>query len=288
MATYNDSITEASTAATTFAFAWAYAFTEASSAGESLTTTQTHQNSITEASQALASYALNRTLNLTITEAVTAATSIGQAVFNEYINESALARETVTLSATSTYNHTIVEASNAQDLVGYGTGSYYTTYFLGSKSSIVQLELLEVSHPNFTTTYRIVRNAINGVTVTLEDASVRTFNYYPLRIESLGTRDNLDFGIKIDFGDLGEVLPLEMDAVAATPSGYQSKPMVRYWTYRSDDLSKPLFGPLVLEVKNFSFNQTGASFEAKAPSLNLNRTGEVYKIDRFPMLRGFL
>tara|TARA_Y100001973_G_C5206110_1_gene341642 strand:+ start:947 stop:1447 length:501 start_codon:yes stop_codon:yes gene_type:complete len=165
--------------------------------------------------------------------------------------------------------------------------SAYTEFFLASKSSIVQLELLEISHSSFTKTYRIVRNAVDGVTVTLEDASSQTFDYYPLRIVGVGTRDNLDFGIKIDLGDLGEVLPEELDAVSSD-DGFSEKPVVKYRTYRSDDLTAPLFGPVVLEVRSFSFNREGSTFEAKAPSLNVNKTGELYKIDRFPMLRGFL
>lgn len=163
----------------------------------------------------------------------------------------------------------------------------YSEFFLNSKSSVVQLELLEISHPNFTKTYRIVRNAVNGVTVTLEDTSIETFDYYPLRISGTETRENLDFSLKIDLGDLGEVLPPELDSVSSA-GGYATKPIVKYRTYRSDDLTAPLFGPLVLEVKSFSFNREGSTFEAKAPSLNVNKTGELYKIDRFPMLRGFL
>lgn len=163
----------------------------------------------------------------------------------------------------------------------------YSEFFLNSKSSVVQLELLEISHPNFTKTYRIVRNAVEGVTVTLEDASIQTFDYYPLRITGTETRENLDFSLQIDLGDLGEVLPPELDAVSSA-SGFETKPIVKYRTYRSDDLTAPLFGPLVLEVKSFSFNREGSTFEAKAPSLNVNKTGELYKIDRFPMLRGFL
>ena len=165
--------------------------------------------------------------------------------------------------------------------------SKYSEFFLASKSSIVQLELLEISHPNFTTTYRIVRNAVDGVTVTLENGTSAAFSYYPLRITGIGTRDNLDYGLKIDLGDLGEVLPVELDEVASN-NGYGIKPTVRYWTYRSDDLSTPLFGPITLEIKSFNFNREGSSFEARAPSLNINKTGELYKIDRFPMLRGFL
>lgn len=170
--------------------------------------------------------------------------------------------------------------------------SEYTEYFLNSKSSVVQLELLEITHPSFTKPYRIVRNAIRGVTVTLEGtapgngASVH-FDYYPLKITPNETRDNLDCAFNIEVGDLGEVLPIELDAVSAADT-FETKPTVIYRTYRSDDLTKPLFGPLILEIGEINFNDTGAVFEAKAPSLNVSQTGEIYSVSRFPMLRGFM
>lgn len=165
--------------------------------------------------------------------------------------------------------------------------SDYSEFFLNSRASVIQLELLEISHSAFTQTYYVVRNAVNGVTVTLEDLSSQAFVYYPLRISRQSNRADLDQILRIDLGDLGEVLPLELDAVASA-DGFTEKPVVKYRTYRSDDLTAPLYGPLILEVTAFSFNREGSSFEAKAPSLNINKTGEVYKLDRFPMLRGFL
>jgi hypothetical protein len=72
-------------------------------------------------------------------------------------------------------------------------------YFLGSKRDVVALELLELSHPAFTQTYRIVRNARDGITVTLETAEVATFDYYPARIVELGDQRDLDTGIRVDF-----------------------------------------------------------------------------------------
>lgn len=165
--------------------------------------------------------------------------------------------------------------------------SDYSEFFLNSKSSVVQLELLELSHPNFSKVYRIVRNAVQGVTVTLETSVVATFDYYPLRIESNGSRDDLDQSFSITLGDLGEILPKELDSVSSANT-FNIKPTIVYRTYRSDDLSKPLFGPVHLEVDSFAFNKDGASFQAKAPSLNVNKTGEIYTFERFPMLRGFL
>ena len=165
--------------------------------------------------------------------------------------------------------------------------SAYSQFFLNSKSSVVQLELLEISHSDFTKTYRVVRNAVNGVTVTLETGAQATFDYYPLRIENNGQKDDLDQSFTFTLGDLGEVLPKELDAVAVG-NGFGEKPRVLYRTYRSDDLTAPLFGPIVLEVESFAFNREGCSFTAKAPALNINKTGEIYRLERFPMLRGFL
>jgi hypothetical protein len=165
--------------------------------------------------------------------------------------------------------------------------SAYSEFFLNSRSSVVQLELLEISHSKFTKVYRVVRNSMNGVTVTLETGAQATFDYYPLRIENSGAKDDLDQSFNITLGDLGEVLPKELDNVASL-NGFSEKPRVVYRTYRSDDLTRPLFGPIVLEVESFAFNREGSSFTAKAPSLNINKTGEVYRLERFPMLRGFL
>lgn len=165
--------------------------------------------------------------------------------------------------------------------------SAYSEFFLNSRSSIIQIETLEISHPDFTKTYRVQRNIKEGVTVTLETLEVFLFEYYPLRISSSESRDNLDCSFKIALGDLGETLPAELDAIAVA-DGFSTKPTVKYRTYRSDALTVPLFGPLLLEVTAIAFSKDGASFEAKAPSLNVNRTGETYQLDRFPMLRGFL
>lgn len=164
--------------------------------------------------------------------------------------------------------------------------SAYTEYFLNSRSNVVQLELLEITHPNFSKAYRIVRNAIDGVVATI-DGTPTQFDYYPLQIRSSGARDDLDSGFTVNLGDLGEVIPQELDAVAAA-GGFAVKPMVRYWAFRSDILTAPLVGPLILEVGAFTFTQDGASFPARAPALNVGKTGEFYRLERFPMLRGLL
>lgn len=160
-------------------------------------------------------------------------------------------------------------------------------YFLGSRRDVVALELVEISHPAFTQVYRRVRNHLDGVTVTLEDGTEGVFDYYPMQITELGDQADLDTGVRIDFGDLGEVLPRELDAVY-TADAMSVKPTVVWRVYRSDDLESPLLGPFTFEATNFSFTQEGASFEATAPYVNVSKTGETFNLTRFPMLRGFV
>lgn len=171
--------------------------------------------------------------------------------------------------------------------------SDYSEFFLNTPSSVAQLDLVEISHPNFTQVYRVCpqfnRNEDDGHwTVDLSGAETGIdFIYAPMRVQSPGVRSDLDFTVSIDFGDLGEILPAELDAVQEA-SGFRIKPTIRMWTFRSDSLGAPIYGPLTLEIPSFSFTQQGATFEARAPTLNTTRTGERYKLARFSPLRGFL
>lgn len=165
--------------------------------------------------------------------------------------------------------------------------SKYSEFFLNSKSSIVQLELLEISHSQFTKVYRVVRNAVDGVVVNTESAVSVPFEYYPLKITLGEERENLDFYLKIELGDLGELVENELSNIYKNDA-FAEKPSVIYRTYRSDDLTTPLYGPVRLEITTLSYNKQGLVFEAKVPSLNISKTGEIYKPDRFPMLRGFI
>lgn len=165
--------------------------------------------------------------------------------------------------------------------------SNYSEFFLKTASRVVQLECLEIYHPNFSKVYRLVRNATLGVAVRYEDGVVYQHDYYPLKSTHQGSRGDLDQGIQVNLGDLGEVVPLELDAVRAA-NGFSVKPTLKYRTFRSDDLNNVLYGPIVLEITTFSSNKEGTTFEAKAPVLSSNKTGEIYSLDRFQGLRGLL
>ena len=160
-----------------------------------------------------------------------------------------------------------------------------TAFYLTAAASVVQLETLQIAHPTFSQTYSIVRNDPAGIEASLVKGGAKeVFDYYPLRIRPQAQRDNLEFGLVVDLGDLGQVIPAELARVGDDPR----LPTITYRTYRSDDLDEPLFGPLTLTASAINVSSEGASFEAHAPVINLLKTGEAYDINRFPMLRGFL
>ncbi len=156
-------------------------------------------------------------------------------------------------------------------------------FFLGSRSDVVELDLLEITHPNFTKPYRFARNAVEGI--TLQDG--RFFQYYPAKIKTISGEDNLDYGINVSLGDLSEVLPPEIKQLRATDN-LSIKPTVSHWVYRSDDLSAPMKQSINLELDDFSFNHESSFFVAKAPTLNNSKTGRVYNVEDFPMMESFL
>lgn len=164
----------------------------------------------------------------------------------------------------------------------------YAEFFLAGPSAAAELDLIEITHPEFSQAYYIVRNAVGGVTVTLEDGTTqRAYLYYPLGVKPMGFRDNLDQGFQITVGDTGDTLPEELNRVY-NADAMDVYPTFVYRAYRSDDLTVPLYGPVTLRIEKVTQTEEGASFDAIAPSVNNGRTGEVYRLDRFPMLRGLL
>ncbi|NYT76560.1 DUF1833 family protein [Alcaligenaceae bacterium] len=162
------------------------------------------------------------------------------------------------------------------------------SFFLDRPDGVSEeLETLEISDPDFSKTYYIVRNAHFGLTARDENGVERHFEYYPMTLRALGQRDTLDYGIGVALGDQGEIVDEEVHNMRMADA-LRSRPKVVYRAYRADDLSKPMIGPINLQIDEVSTSEEGASFDAVAPSLNLVKTGEFYTVDRFPQLLGWL
>lgn len=165
--------------------------------------------------------------------------------------------------------------------------SDYTEFFLSDSRNVAKLELFEISHPNFEKLYRICRNRYSGATVTLHDSTTATFGYYPVSIKRMGVSDDMEQRFQVTVGDVGDLLNNELERVHEL-DGFETKPSFTYWAYKSNNLLVPLEGPIRLKIGDVTQNDEGFTFEASAEGFNVSKTGELYRLDRFPMLRGVL
>lgn len=166
--------------------------------------------------------------------------------------------------------------------------SQYIDFFFGAPSSVAEIQTIEISQPSFSQVWRLQSSYRNGLTAKLESGEQVSFIYVPMRIKPLDERANLDFGLTVTLGDLGEILPDEIQRARAAGTLKSNPPVVKYRAYRNDDLEAPMFGPVSLQARQIARTGEGAKFNATAPEANANKTGALYRSDLFPMLQGFL
>jgi len=162
----------------------------------------------------------------------------------------------------------------------------YAEFLLNSPSVLQEFETVQIFHPNFTREYWIVSNHTDGLTATLETGVEANFEFHPLAINPSNSSSDLDFSLGLQFGDLGEILPNEIDSVRES-NGFLIKPVITYRSFRSDNLNEPMTGPIALSVDRISFNEDNAIFESSATRANLRRTGLFYRTNNFPTLVNF-
>lgn len=160
-------------------------------------------------------------------------------------------------------------------------------FWLRGRHDDVRLELIEISHPSFSKNYRFVRNHADGVRVKHENGVYYDYEYLPLTIQPSESTDNLQQSFTIGIGDVGEVMPNEIRRLR-NGSYPNVRPTVNYRVYLTSDLTKPMTSVLGLEVTDNQSKKQGAVFKCQAREVNRNSTGEVFNINSFPSLRGFL
>jgi hypothetical protein len=107
-------------------------------------------------------------------------------------------------------------------------------FFFTAPPAVVQLQMVEIYHPDFSQTHRLCRNSGKDIYV-LHESGVGPFvySYVPMLIKNLGTTSSLDQQMEFTLGDVGEILPAELELIAEA-NGFQTKPTITYREYRSD------------------------------------------------------
>lgn len=164
----------------------------------------------------------------------------------------------------------------------------YAKFFLNRTVDIYQLECIELTHPSFINTYRVVRNDDQGVYVRhKENDSQLFYEYLPAEIQRSGMLGDLDQSLTISISGLGDVLPDEFERVME--GQYPDiKPTVNYRLYSSDNLNTPMYFLLGLQLSGVAMDHKAVTFKAESPRLNTAKTGDIFSLDRFTGLKGAL
>lgn len=157
----------------------------------------------------------------------------------------------------------------------------YTAFFLDSTAGVIALECIEISHPSFSQTFRYVRNDVDGMT-----AEGHVFEYQPMSIKRSNVSNDLDQKMSLTIADMEDDLSIAIRSIRDTEYA-KIPPSFKFKLFRDDDLTRPMIELQTLEITSMSKDSSGlVTFDAQAPELNSVRTGLVYSIEDFPLLRG--
>ena len=141
-------------------------------------------------------------------------------------------------------------------------------------------EAVSLSHSKFTKTYYLVVDSVplnkklpNGQDVTFSPANITPSNAQ--------NSNDLDQLASFSIADLENIYDDELSNI---PLGDNESPVIGYYVYVSDHDLPAQF----IEYTAKSIAQASGAFTIKcgAPDLNKDETGEVFDLERFPMLRG--
>jgi hypothetical protein len=160
-----------------------------------------------------------------------------------------------------------------------------TAFVLDGPASAAYAETVVLSHSAWSKEYRVVRNVIKGCEARLEDDSVVEFEYYPLAVRLPVSRSGLALDLTVELGDLGEVVPSELDRVRESGRTLE-RPVLTYRAFRSDALlDGPIVGPWRLEVYSVAVTAGLSVLSARTRASSPARTGLTYTRRLFPTLR---
>lgn len=151
-----------------------------------------------------------------------------------------------------------------------------------------ELETIEVSHPDFSKTFYLVRNLTTGFTGQLENGGSASFIYCPMRWERGNSENNLDYDLKITFQDLNTLIAPEVNSIPVD-SEVMPVAVIRSYIYqRNGTIGGIADGPYRLTIRDITFTPEGCAFSASAKPLNNSGCGELYTFRRFETLKGFV
>lgn len=154
----------------------------------------------------------------------------------------------------------------------------YTSFFLNNHGGAVVLECLEITHPSFNEPARFIKNDTDGVI-----AEGQSYEYQPMSIKRNNVSNDLEQQLSITLADMEDHFFKQV----INTMGSNTRPSVVFKLFSDQDLEIPLMTMQKLEIASLSKDSAGlATFDAQAPELNSVKTGRIYTLEDFPLLRG--
>lgn len=151
-----------------------------------------------------------------------------------------------------------------------------TSWFFSAQTTSIYHELITFNSP---VNKGFVRNAKSGII-----SNGVSYEYLPFRIRKGESRNNVDYEFFIDFAVADNILLNNYIRYIQT----NPEPTLTYSIVDGSDNNDILFGPITMSLGNVIVEKSAASLAVNQRDLSRNRTGEIYDLDRFPSLQGFL
>lgn len=168
------------------------------------------------------------------------------------------------------------------------------SYFLSGDPDDVLFQTIEIRHPAFEHYHRFVANKADGLYVPVETQDEAGnliteqlfYEYAPLEIKLGESNESLDQYIDVTIGDLGDILPAEIEAIRNSEYTPMQKPEVIYCEYLASNLAEPSLVISNLEISEYRMKSGMAIFKCEVKKLNARKTGVTYNLKDFPIMRG--
>ena len=157
------------------------------------------------------------------------------------------------------------------------------SFFLTDTSAVRKVDTIELNHPDWVAPFYFQSEWINEEMVaTNEDGITVTYQYQLFEVDRSNVVADLDQGVSITFADYIDELK-----TAINSADHMQAVTLKYRMFRDDDLTSPLDFIQTLQILKVNNDANGTvTFEASAEQLNSVKTGDVYTLNNYPLLKG--
>ena len=158
-------------------------------------------------------------------------------------------------------------------------------FFLTDTSAVRKVDTIELNHPDWTVPFYFQNEWIDeDMIATNEDSVAVTYQYQLFEVDRGNVMADLDQGVSITFADYIDELKNAINS-----ADHMKAITLKHRMFRDDDLSSPLDFIQTLQVLKVNNDSNGVvTFEASAEQLNSVKTGDVYTLNKYPLLKGVI